>query len=73
VSLTPLGAALFSLNPGMVDGLERFVEARMPAYVWDDVMRWVLMQPAIVVFITLSLLFWVLAFKREPAAGRFAA
>jgi hypothetical protein len=73
VALTPLGAALFSINPGILAAAETYFQTHISASVWDGVVEWVLLQPAIVVFLILSLLLWLVAFKREPAAGRFAA
>ena len=73
ISLTPLGAALFSINPGLLAAAESYFRSHISAAVWDSVMEWMLLQPAVIVFLVLSLLFWLIAFKRQPAAGRFAA
>jgi hypothetical protein len=35
-------------------------------------MEWLLLQPAVMVLLVLSLIFWLAAYKRE-APGRFAA
>jgi hypothetical protein len=34
---------------------------------------WVLSQPAFAVLLAISLFFWVIAYKRQPIAGRFTA
>jgi hypothetical protein len=73
VALTPLGAALFSINPGILATAETYFQTHISAAVWDSVVEWILLQPAVVAFLILSLLFWLVAYKRQPAAGRFAA
>ena len=71
VALTPLGAALFSINPDMLAAADTYFRAHISAYIWDTQIEWILLQPAFVVFLALSLLFWVIAYKREPT-GRFS-
>lgn len=71
VVLTPFGAALFSVNPGILAAAESYFRDHLSAYAWDTVVEWILLQPAFMVFLTLSLLFWLIAYKREPA-GRLA-
>ena len=71
--LTPLGAALFSINPDVLAAAETYFQTHISAAFWDSVVEWLLLQPAVVVFLVWSLVFWLLAFKRQPAAGRFAA
>ena len=71
VALTPLGAALFSINPQILATTESYFRAHISAYAWDTLVEWMLLQPAFLVFLALSLLFWAIAYKREPA-GRFA-
>jgi hypothetical protein len=71
VAMTPLGAALFSINPQILATAETYFQAHISAYVWDTLIEWMLLQPAFVVFLILSLIFWVVAYKREPG-GRFA-
>ncbi|MBL0375203.1 hypothetical protein JJB09_24610 [Rhizobium sp. KVB221] len=73
VLLTPLGAALFSVNPDMLSAAEDYFRSHISAYVWDTAIEWMLLQPAFMVLLALSLMFWLGAFKRQPAAGRFAA
>jgi len=73
ILLTPLGAALFSINPDILAAAETYFQTHISAVFWDSVIEWMLLQPAVIVFLVLSLLFWIIAFKRQPAAGRFAA
>lgn len=72
IALTPLGAALFSINPQILAATEAYFRAHVSARVWDTAVEWILLQPAFVIFLALSLALWLIAYKREPA-GRFAA
>ena len=71
--VTPFGAALFSVNPEILASAETWSQSNLPAWVWNIFAEWTLLQPAFAVFLFLSFLFWAFAFRREPAAGRFAA
>lgn len=73
ILLTPLGTALFSVNPGILAAAETYFQAHVSAAFWSTFVEWMLLQPAVIVFLILSLLFWAIAFKREPVAGRFTA
>ena len=72
VALTPLGAALFTLNPDLLASAETYFQLHISAYVWNTVIEWILMQPAFAVFLVVALLFWLVAYKNEPA-NRLAA
>jgi len=71
VALTPFGAALFSINPGILDTTEAYFRAHISAYAWDTIIEWLLLQPAVMVLLAVSLILWLVAYKRE-APGRFA-
>jgi hypothetical protein len=73
VVIMPFGAAIFSVNPDILMAAENYALTHLPPFMWNGVAEWLLLQPAFAVFLVLSFLFWVLAFKREPIAGRFAA
>lgn len=73
VVIMPFGAAIFSVDPDILAAAETYALASLPPFVWNGIAEWLLLQPAFAVFLSLSLLFWILAFKREPIAGRFAA
>ena len=73
VVVTPFGAAIFSINPEILAAAEVWSLTNLPAWVWNIFAEWTLLQPAFAVFLFLSFLFWAVAFKRESAAGRFAA
>jgi hypothetical protein len=72
VALTPFGAAVFSVNPQILATAETYFRTHLSAYFWDTVVEWLLLQPAFMVFLALSLVFWLIAYKREPQS-RFAA
>jgi hypothetical protein len=71
--LTSLGSALFTFDPDLVLSTESYVEQHMSAFVWEDVIGWVLMQPAFAVFLALSLLLYLAAYRRERSESRFGA
>jgi hypothetical protein len=73
VVVMPFGAAIFSVNPDILAAAETYALASLPSFVWNGIAEWLLLQPAFAVFLFFSFLFWVMAFKREPMAGRFAA
>eukprot|EP01035_Chromulina_nebulosa_P068482 gene68482-93846_t len=62
--LTPFGAALFSVNPRMLEATEAYFRTHVSAYVWDGAVEWLLLQPAFLVFLSLALIFWLLAYRR---------
>jgi len=69
VAFTPFGAALFSINPQILATTETYFRAHISAYLWDTVVEWLLLQPAFAVFLSLSLILYVIAYKREPAGS----
>ncbi len=73
VVIMPFGAAIFSVNPEFLAAAETYSLSHLPPYVWNGFAEWLLLQPAFAVFLFLSFVFWAVAFRREPAAGRFAA
>lgn len=73
VVVTPFGASIFSVNPEILATAETWSLAHLPAWIWNNLVEWTLLQPAFAVFLFLSFMLWAVAFRREPAAGRFAA
>ncbi|MDI7862838.1 hypothetical protein MRS76_12800 [Rhizobiaceae bacterium n13] len=71
--LTSFGDAWLDASPTTLIISESFVERRMHPLAWELGIGWVLAQPAFAVMLTVSLLLWMLAYKRRPTAGRFAA
>ncbi len=55
---------------------EKFQSAIAPddrSQLYAPVLQWVLSQPAFAVVLAVALLLWMIAYRRVPAAGRFAA
>ena len=73
VVVMPFGAAIFSVNPEFLATAETYSLSHLPPFVWNTLAEWLLLQPAFAVFLCLSFFLWMVAFKREPAVGRFAA
>jgi len=69
VAFTPFGAAVFSISPQMFAASEAYFQAHISTYLWDTVMEWLLQQPAVAVFLSLSLILYAIAYKREPAGS----
>lgn len=70
--LTPLAVAWSTASPGTIALVADGIMRNFP-YAWDPAAMWVLSQPAFAVLLAVSLLFWTLAYKRPPVAGRFTA
>jgi hypothetical protein len=70
--LTPFGAALFSINPQILATAEAYFRAHVSTAFWDTAVEWMLLQPAVMVLLAVSLIFWLIAYRRE-VPGRFAA
>ncbi|WP_234187066.1 hypothetical protein [Shinella sp. NM-101] len=68
--LTPLAVAWSTASPGTIALVADGIMRNFP-YAWDPAAMWVLSQPAFAVLLAVSLLFWTLAYKRPPVAGRF--
>jgi hypothetical protein len=73
VALTPISEAWIDANPGSLMTLEGLVETRLGAGAWLALRDVVLPQPASAAFLVLSLVFWMIGYKRPSPAGRFAA
>lgn len=68
---TPLGALWFRHAPAMLDGLQQWLNAKMPV-LWDPVMLSVLKVPGFVVFAVLAFIFYAIGHRRDRKP-RFAA
>ncbi|TDH37956.1 hypothetical protein E2A64_02135 [Pseudohoeflea suaedae] len=73
LNLTVLGEALDAFSPDSLNATQSFIQRSIHPLLWDPVIQWVLLQPAVAVFLTLSLVFYLLGYKRPKPAGRFAA
>ena len=73
VIMTPLSEAWIDAHPGSLMMLESLVETRLGDGAWLALRDVVLPQPASAAFVVLSLVFWMIGFKKPSPAGRFAA
>jgi hypothetical protein len=73
VVITSLGNTLFGLYPDMVLEAEMYVQSHLSDFIWDDVVAWVLTQPAFAVFLCLSLIFYLAAYRSPVAATKLPA
>ncbi|MDR6755281.1 hypothetical protein J2Y48_000554 [Mycoplana sp. BE70] len=71
--LTPLAVAWTAASPQSIAFVADTIMNRLSPLLWDPVALWVLSQPAAAVLLALSLLFWMVGYKRQPFAGRFTA
>lgn len=67
VTLMRLGDALVSLDQNLVIQVELAVMRNLPS-IWHPAFKWLLAQPTCAVFLTLSLLFWMLGYRRKKSA-----
>lgn len=71
VSLSPLGAAWFNFHPDSLNVSQAIIQRYVHPIVWDPIIQWVLLQPTMAVFLVLSFLFYILAYKRNRPEDRF--
>ena len=71
--MTSLMESWSSNSPDTLMLLEDAAATYLPAWVWDPGALWVLAQPAFAVFLLLSLVFYLVGYRRTRPAGRFAA
>jgi hypothetical protein len=70
VMITSLGNALFGLYPDVVLEAELYVQSHLSDFIWDDVIAWLLTQPAFAVFLCLALIFYLAAYRSPIAAAK---
>ncbi len=73
VSLTPVEAAWTDLSPSSLSALQGLIESQLGTAAWTAFAGLVLPQPAFAALLLLSLLFWMVGYKKPSPAGRFAA
>ncbi|KAA0699132.1 hypothetical protein DTW90_06755 [Neorhizobium sp. P12A] len=73
VVMTPMQDALQDLSPSALTTLQSAVSYYIHPSLYNQVIEWVMSQPAFAVLLTISLLLWMIAYKKPPASGRFAA
>lgn len=70
---TPLAVAWTAASAESIAFVADTIMNRLHPALWDPVSLWVLSQPASAVLLVLSLLLWMIGYKRQPFAGRFTA
>lgn len=72
--LTSLRQVWTQIAPDALAAAENAAVVSVPLAAWiSPAFAWVLAQPAFGVLLALSLLAWVAGYRKQPAAGRFAA
>jgi hypothetical protein len=71
--LTPLASVWTDVSPASLMKLQDVLEMRFGSGARSAVEDLVLSQPAFVVLFALSLMFWMIGYKKASLAGRFAA
>jgi uncharacterized membrane protein YtjA (UPF0391 family) len=61
------------VSPAAYDAARSFVAAQWGGSMLADAMDALFAQPAFALFLALSLIFWMLGYKKPRPAGRFAA
>ncbi|MEI3854257.1 MULTISPECIES: hypothetical protein [Ensifer] len=71
--MTSLGDDLEALGADTASWIQFVQRSDTAQTIWHAVLHWLLMQPAFAVLALLSLILWMVGYKKRPAAGRFAA
>jgi hypothetical protein len=71
--MTSLGDALKGVSPSAFDRLQAAISPGDSSRLYGPAVQWLLLQPAFAVLLAISLLVWMIAYRREPTGGRFAA
>jgi hypothetical protein len=72
VVLTPMGDAWKDVSPSSLATLQSLISYYIHPRLYDLAVQWLLFQPAFAVFLVISLLLWMIAYKKPPVAGRFS-
>jgi hypothetical protein len=73
VVLTSLGNAWLNLDPESLTLAEFSANDVVRTDIWRPLVAPLLAQPACLVLLVLSLIFWLAGYRKRPFAGRFAA
>ena len=73
VVMDSLGNAWLNLDAESLTLAEMAAETYISADIWRPYIAPLLRQPAFMVFLVLSLLFWIIGYRRPKFAGRFSA
>jgi hypothetical protein len=73
VVVTPMGDAWQDMSPASLLALQSSISYYVHPRFYAFVFQWLMLQPAFAIFLVLSLLLWMIGYKKPLAAGRFAA
>lgn len=73
VVVTSLGDAWKSVSQSTFEKVQSAIRADDGSRIFAVAGQWVFSQPAFAVFLAVALFLWISAYRRSPAAGRFAA
>ncbi len=71
--LTPLATALAAAGPSTTALVQSLERPHAGIAMFDPLIRWSLQQPAFAFLLLISLVLWMVAYRRPPVAGRFSA
>jgi hypothetical protein len=72
VVLTPMGDAWKDVSPSSLTTVQSLISYYIHPRLYNLAVQWLLFQPAFAVFLVISLLLWMIAYKKPPVAGRFS-
>ncbi|PZM16104.1 hypothetical protein [Rhizobium tubonense] len=73
VVMTPMGDAWQDVSPATLQKLQSAVSFYLHPRLYTQGIEWLLSQPTFAVFLAISLIFWMLAYRKRQVAGRFTA
>ncbi|MBB3655823.1 hypothetical protein FHX15_001036 [Rhizobium sp. BK650] len=73
VVMTPMADAWQDVSPATLTALQSSLSYYIHPRFYAFIFQWLMLQPAFAVFLVLSLLFWMIGYKKPPVAGRFTA
>jgi hypothetical protein len=65
LTMTPLGAALFTLAPSSLVAAQEFVQQKIGGWVWDPLIQWILLLPTWAVLGAIGFLLTYLGRRRR--------
>lgn len=71
--MTPLKTSWNAVSPDTLGAAESFVRDHVQPLVWDTAVDWIISQPGFAVFAVLALLLYMIGYKPQRKATRFAA
>lgn len=66
IKLKPLGASWYETSPETINLAQAIIQRYLLPVIWDPAMIWVLNQPGFAVMGVLSLLLYIIGYKRKP-------